>query len=254
MSLLVSAEDWHGELKAYEVRPSPLCSSTFNSGAHLCIPHICTGASDSDFLSWLEVREKLQGLPLNLPYHNSHTLGFWKPLWGFCLILSMCNPSKIAVETWFYLKNPGPSFHSFMDPLNVTICHRHLIPIGNPHTWWPSYYWHWSLNELEKNSLVPRRAKNLKSDKGIRAAQPHLLCFPEYLMMLMKHFTFFLQGVMARYHCMAFILQGVYWYISKPMPYQKLLKEYSACFCGDFISNPKVQISVTRSCGLTATS
>ena len=126
MSLLVSAEDWHGELKAYEVRPSPLCSSMFNSGAHLCIPHICTSASDSDFLSWLEVREKLQGLPLNLPYHNSHILGFWKPLWGFCLILSTCNPSKIAIETWFYLKNPGPSFHSFMDPLNVTICYKHF--------------------------------------------------------------------------------------------------------------------------------
>lgn len=70
----------------------------------------------------------------------------------------------------------------------------------------------------------------------------------------MEHFTFFLQGVMARYHSMAFVFQRVYWYISKPMPHQKRLKEYSACFCGGFISHPKVQISVTRSCGLIATS
>lgn len=129
-----------------------------------------------------------------------------------------------------------------------------LTSIGNPHTWWPSYYSYWSLNELEKkNSFVPRPAKNVRSDKGIRAAQPDLLCFPNYLMMLMEYFTFFLQGVMARYSSMAFILQRLYWYISKPKPHQKLHKEQSACFCGDFLSHTKVETTVTKSCGLIAT-
>lgn len=162
--VLVSAEDWHGELKAYEVKPSPLCSSVFNSGAHLCIPHICTSASDSDFLSWLEVREKLQWFLLNLPYHNSHTLGFWKPLWGFCLILSTCNPSKIAIETWFYLKKTqDPLFIALWIHWMLQSITDILTSIGNPHTWWPSYYSYWSQNELEKKkSFVPRPAKNLK--------------------------------------------------------------------------------------------
>ena len=68
------------------------------------ISHRFSSASDSDLLSWLEVREQHQGFPLNPLYHNSHNPGFRKPIWGFCLMLSTCNLSKIAIETWFCLK------------------------------------------------------------------------------------------------------------------------------------------------------
>ena len=89
--------------------------------------HASSTTSDSDLLSWLEVKKQFQRLPPNSLYNNYHAPGFREPWWGCRQMLSTFNPPQIATETWFWWKTPKAlcSWLS-MTLLNVTICYRHF--------------------------------------------------------------------------------------------------------------------------------
>lgn len=124
-------------------------------------------------------------------------------------------------------KKTGSSIYSFMDPLNVTICYRHFDIHWKPSHMMTKLLLILKLEWVRKKKKIPLFQGLLKMLGLIKGSEQHsqICCFPNYLMMLMEHFTFFLQGVMARYNSMAFLLQRLYWYISKSMPHQKLHKE-----------------------------
>lgn len=138
MSLLVSAKDWQGELKTDAImRPPHFVLRMCDTGDYLWSS---SWNFDSDLLSWLEVGRQFQGLPPNSLCRNNHVPGFREPWWGFSQMLSTCDPSKVAIETWFCLETPKDlcSWLS-VTVFNVKFATETLKIIGTTHTWWPSY-------------------------------------------------------------------------------------------------------------------